>query len=58
MSLLQRVLHAYWLSQADHLRGRIEELRAVEAHAIADRKTVEQRLQRTENRLIQYGSAV
>lgn len=55
MNLLQRFLHAYWQSQAEHLRGRVEELRAVEAHAIADRKTVEQRLQRAENRLIQYG---
>lgn len=57
MSLWQRILYAYWESQATHLRGRIEELRAVEAHAIADRKAVEQRLQRAQNRLIQYGSA-
>lgn len=57
MILWQRMMHAYWQSQAEYLRGRIEELRAVEAHAINDRKTVEQRLQRAENRLIQYGDA-
>lgn len=56
MNLWQRLMHAYWQSQAQYLRGRIEELRAVEQHTRAERETVEQRLQRAENRLIQYGS--
>ena len=54
MSIWQRIVYAYWESQARYLLERLYELGIEAEHLEHTRREVERRLQRAENRCVQW----